>query len=531
MHEKIGKQKIAFCKSACDYLIYTIFFANFHMIINNRIKLKIIEFIHRHCYPCIFNENGENHYVDYIKYIDDINVSIQEILSVNTIDEMQHSLKVLNQKLLNSFLIFRSVPFNFDIFFDYAVNNNTINVQDYFFTHYYKKALYMFKIREKDFNDLKNVAKNYGFKGLLITNKTSKIVCKVSARIKKALEKLTNYLDTTDYRSIGNELLLKLHDDSNLYSGSFNYEDNIFAASGSITLCLSNKKKNLCLFRTLLHEYIHYIDFKIGEKIKKVLYTTQNQSLLFSEFSSYDKSFFPYISLRYADIINHNLNNNKLEKVNILYEKDSLYLKQFLNKEGVGESEFFVKKYAKQFSTFLDFINKVYDTDIQDSVNTTRSIDYFLDSIVKWKSKQFKKHFILIKLSNVLNSDDIKDILEKIGVFDKKSYVRLREKHYSDNVFIREPTLFKRSIARSGMAKYLKRNSETLTWSLTGGLNLYKEYNRKAVKDLYRLMNKDIISLRYERHRQSNNKKEIKDHIIELFNVFSFEYNTFRKIK
>lgn len=502
------------------------------MIINSRVKLKLINFIHEYCYPCIFNEHGKNNYEDYIKYIDDMNSIIDTILSLNDSGDMQNLLKKLNEQIMQSCLIFRNTPFNFNIFFDYSVNNDVVKVQDYFFTRYYKKSLYMFKIKKTDFNKFKDLAKKYGFKGLSITNKIGKISSNVYARIKQTLEKLATYLDITYYSAIGNNLLLKLQDNSSIYSGSFNYEDNSFADSGSITLCVSKNQKNFVLFRTLLHEYIHYIDFKIGEKIKKVFYKTKDKGVFFSELSSYNKSFFPHISLKYATILNHNLNNNTgIELITNLHKKDCHYLVEFLRKEGVEDYEFFTKRYAKQFSDFLDFVNKVYDSDICYGFNTSNSIDYFLNSIDTWKSKQLKKHTFIIKLSKVINSNNIRDTLDKIGVFDKKSYVRLREKHYSNDFFIRDPTLFKCSIGCSGMAKYLKRNSEMLAWSLTGGLNLYKEYNHTAIKDLYRLMNNDIISLRYGKISQIDNKKQLKDHIIELFNVFSFEYDIFRKIK
>lgn len=502
------------------------------MIINSRIKLRLINFIHEYCYPCIFNEHGKNNYEDYIDYIDDMNSLIHAILSVNNSEDMQNSLRKLNEKIMHSSLICRNTPFNFDIFFNSSVDNDVIKVQDYLLTHYHKKSLSMCKMKRTDFDKFQDLAKNYGFKGVSITNKTGKIVSNVYVRIEKALGKLANYLDITHYQSIGNNLFLKLHDNSNLYSGSFNYEDNNFSDSGSITLCISKKQKNFALFRTLLHEYIHYIDFKIGEKIKKVLYKTKNQSIFFSELSSYDKSFFPYLSLKYANILNHNLNNNTtIEFISNLHKKDYHYLVKFLRKEGIENYEVFVKKYAKQFSDFLDFLNKVYDSDICYGFSTSNSIDYFLNSIHKWESKQLKKHIFLIKLSKLIRSNSIRDTLERIGIFDKNSYVRLREKHYIDDFFIRKPTLFKCSIGCSGMAKYLKRNSEMLAWSLTGGLNLYKEYNRAAIRDLYRLMNDDIIRLRYGKSSQNDNKKRIKDHIIELFNVFSFEYGTFKRIK
>lgn len=502
---------------------------------NLRDKKSLISLIRKNSRPLIFLINKENTYSDYISNINIVNDFISSIDIDAETSVLEKKWKVFNDNLKEKDRFFNHNFIHLNDMFKKSElpNRKPFFLERYFFMSF-KKYCYLKPIKKSSFYKLCKLSEQYGFSSLMIEGDNVYREDKVIRRLKYVLHKLHIYLKTDDRKKIGQGIGFVISDGPHVNNGEFNPFENQYSKNGIIkifNLCNYSKKD---LFRTILHEYIHYIDYKIGQKLRNKISKNidTKQGFLFSDYTLYERQFMGKFHFYYKSVLNHNLNNEMTEDIKLLHQRDNNYLINFCRNYGIENPELFAKNHYHSFILFINYMEKVHNVD-NEAIGSKKNnpIDYFLENLTKLRTKQKRKLTFIMAISREKEEKSLHDILKDLGMFNKKSYIRLREKHCHKDLFIKNPTFFKRSISQSNISGYIKEDCEMLAWGLTGKYNFMNKSNKEIIKNLFDLSDKSFTDIRYQKISYQINKKTRIEKFMECFNIFSLNMTMLKKIK
>lgn len=490
---------------------------------NQSIPLFINDDLNMSCYENYVRTTKK--FTNVIKEITNA-IDIEEL--IQSIKKSQNNQEVIKVMINNTHLL--NEIWYLNRYKNYK-NENTI-LFNWIESYLERKKLQNFDIgiiSKKIFDRLYIIKNKYGFSNIQINfdfNKNSESFCLM---LEKVCLKLCNYLGLKqdEYNKIGEGLILNLssYDKNSLNRklGEFRYfnlqTDKIILDS-ILTLNFYPKKtsKN-SLFKTFLHEYVHFMDYKLGNKIiRKVRETSvANKKNLFSELEDANKNILPFIKNNVSIIINENLNNSHIiEDLKLIINKDADFLLETLNSLFTTKKhENFCNKNAVYFHNFLNHITKMteksdtlYSIKINTVVEGYRSnYEYFLEHIKtlktnKNKAKKFlRKHIFLNNLINYLEKDTdfLIPFMSKLNIFKKYGYMKKRFAYHDMrfNLTFTNPKSFKRCIILFENKDYFSSPCETLAWSLTRGIVYKKKINKNFICWMFNTLKQDFISMRY----------------------------------